>query len=193
LSLSFYAFFGIVAVLLLLFVWAVRKRARPHRPLPEVASLEECGHGHVAHLPQIRQALAQTDSLYLSRRVPAIVAKRVRRERRRVALAFLSAVRDDFQNLLRIAKIIARLSPEVVALHEFERIRLTIVFAWHYQMIRLQLRCGLLPIPQLDGLSSLVSALSVRMETAMNALGERAALASQMASSFDGRGSDVAQ
>jgi hypothetical protein len=192
LTLSSYLFFGLVGVLLLLFVWAARKKASKDSPLLEATALEECGRGHVAHLPQIRQALAETDSLYLSRRAPAIVAKRVRRERRRVALAFLSAVRDDFQNLLRMAKIVARLSPEVVALHEFERIRLTIVFAWHYQMIRLQLRCGLLPIPQLDGLSSLVSALSVRMETAMNALGERAALASQMASSFDRRGSDVA-
>ena len=191
-TLSSYLFFGLVGVLLLLFVWAARKKASKDSPLLEATALEECGRGHVAHLPQIRQALAETDSLYLSRRAPAIVAKRVRRERRRVALAFLSAVRDDFQNLLRMAKIVARLSPEVVALHEFERIRLTIVFAWHYQMIRLQLRCGLLPIPQLDGLSSLVSALSVRMETAMNALGERAALASQMASSFDRRGSDVA-
>jgi hypothetical protein len=192
LTLSSYLFFGLVGVLLLLFVWAARKRASKDSPLLEATALEECGRGHVAHLPQIRQALAETDSLYLSRRAPAIVAKRVRRERRRVALAFLSAVRDDFQNLLRMAKIVARLSPEVAALHEFERIRLTIVFAWHYQMIRLQLRCGLLPIPQLDGLSSLVSALSVRMETAMNALGERAALASQMASSFHGRGPDVA-
>ena len=191
-TLSSYLFFGLVGVLLLLFVWAARKKASKDSPLLEATALEECGRGHVAHLPQIRQALAETDSLYLSRRAPAIVAKRVRRERRRVALAFLSAVRDDFQNLLRMAKIVARLSPEVVALHEFERIRLTIVFAWHYQMIRLQLRCGLLPIPQLDGLSSLVSALSVRMETAMNALGERAALGSQMASSFDRRGSDVA-
>jgi hypothetical protein len=192
LTLSSYLFFGLVGVLLLLFVWAARKKASKDSPLLEATALEECGRGHVAHLPQIRQALAETDSLYLSRRAPAIVAKRVRRERRRVALAFLSAVRDDFQNLLRMAKIVARLSPEVVGLHEFERIRLTIVFAWHYQMIRLQLRCGLLPIPQLDGLSSLVSALSVRMETAMNALGERAALASQMASSFHGRGPDVA-
>ena len=59
-------------------------------------------------------------------------------------------------------------------------------------MVRLQLRAGLVPIPGLDGLSDLVSGLSVRMETAMNELAERAALASQMASSFHGRGSDVA-
>jgi hypothetical protein len=90
-----------------------------------------------------------------------------------------------------MAKIIARLSPEVVALHEFERVRLTVVFAWHYQMVRLQLRADLVPIPRLDGLSDLVSGLSVRMETAMKELGERAALAAELATSFDGRGADA--
>jgi hypothetical protein len=191
LSFSSYAFFGLVGILLLLFVWAARKRAREERPLPEARVLEECGSGDVAHLPQIRQALAKTDYRYLSQQAPAFVARRVRQERRRVALAYLSAVRDDFYSLLRMAKIIARLSPEVVALHELERVRLTVMFGWHYQMVRLQLRVGLMPIPRLDGLSDLVSSLSVRMETAMKELGERAALAAELATSFDGRGSDA--
>jgi hypothetical protein len=192
LSLSFYAFFGLVGILVLLFVWAARKRNRPGKKPPEPSFLEECGRRHVAHLPQIRQALVETDFLYVSEKAPAFVARRVRQERRRVALAYLSAVREDFQSLLRMATIIARLSPEVVALHEFERLRLTAMFAWHYQIVRLQLRAGLTPIPGLDGLTDLVSGLSVRMETAMNELGERAALAAGMASSLDGRGPNVA-
>jgi hypothetical protein len=51
---------------------------------------------------------------------------------------------------------------------------------------------GLAPIPRLDGLSDLVSGLSVRMETAMKKLGERAALAAELALSFDGRSTDIA-
>ena len=191
-SLSFYAFFGLVGILLLLFVWAARKNAGPGKTLPEARVLEECGRGHVGHLPQIRQALAEADSLYISEKASAFAVRRVRQERRRVALAYLSAVREDFESLLRMAKIIARLSPEVVALHEFERVRLTVAFAWHYQIVRLQLRAGLMPVPGMDGLSDLVSGLSVRMETAMNELGERAALAAEMASSLDGRGPRVA-
>jgi hypothetical protein len=191
LSLSFYAFFGLVGILVLLFVWAARKKDRPEKKLPEPRFLEECGLRHIAHLPQIRQALVETDYLYVSQKAPAFVARRVRQERRRVALAYLCAVREDFQSLLRMATIIARLSPEVVALHEFERLRLTVMFAWHYQIVRLQLRSGLMPIPGLDGLTDLVSGLSVRMETAMNELGERAALAAEMASSLDGRGPHV--
>jgi hypothetical protein len=190
LNLSLFLFGGLLAILLVALLWALRVPMRLREPDPHAALLEETGKRHVNFLPQIRQALAETDTLYLSRKAPALVVRRVRRERRRIALAYLSAVREDFQNLLRMAKIIARLSPEVVTLHEFERVRLTLVFVWHYQMVRLQLRAGLVPIPGLDGLSDLVSGLSVRMETAMNELGERAALASKMASSFDG--SDVA-
>jgi hypothetical protein len=190
LNLSLFLFGGLLVILLAALIWALRVPRRLRQPDPHAALLEETGKRHVNFLPQIRQALAETDYLYLSRKAPALVARRVRRERRRVALAYLSAVREDFHSLLRMAKIIARLSPEVVTLHEFERVRLTLLFAWHYQLVRLQLRVGLVPIPGLDGLSDLVSGLSVRMETAMNELGERAALASKMASSFDG--SDVA-
>jgi hypothetical protein len=103
----------------------------------------------------------------------------------------LSAVREDFQSLLRLAKVIAVLSPEVAALQEFERIRLTLKFAWRYQVIRMELRAGLAPIPRLDALTDFVSSLSVRMETAMTELGERAALAAELASSFHGSGRNV--
>jgi len=192
LNVTLFLFFGFVVVLLLLLFWALRGPRKLTKPEAGTHFLQETGKRHVDFLPQIRQALAENDSLYVFQNAPAFVARRVRRERRRIALAYLSAVREDFHNLLRMASLVARLSPEVVALHEFERIRLTVVFAWHYQMVHLQLRAGLIPILGLDGLSDLVSGLSVRMETAMNELGERAALAAEIASSFDGRGSDVA-
>ncbi len=86
-SLSFYAFFGLVAILLLLFVWAARKRARPEKTVPELRVLEESGRGHVAHLPQIRQALAETDSLYISGKASAFAVRRVALSDRSFAIA----------------------------------------------------------------------------------------------------------
>ena len=191
-NLSLYLFSGLLALLLILLVWALRGSRRLGMPEANLASLEETSKRHVDFLPQIRQALGETDALYLSRKAPAPVAGRVRRERRQVALAYLSAVRVEFHNLLRMASIIARLSPEVVALQEFERVHLTLMFSWRYQMVRWQLRAGLMPVMALDSLSELVSGLSVRMEIAMNKLGERAALATEIASSLQGGGSDVA-
>jgi hypothetical protein len=143
-------------------------------------------------LPQIRQALAKTDYDFLSEKASREVQRRVRRERRSVALAYLAAVRGDFQSLLQMAKVIAVLSPEVGAVHEVERLRLTAKFAWQYEAIRWKLMAGLTPVPQLDGLSDLVSGLSVRIETAMKELGERATAAAALASSIDRRGLDVA-
>src|SRR5882762_3775207 len=120
------------------------------------------------------------------------VRRRVHHERRRVARAYLAALRGDFQSLLRMAKVIAALSPEVAAVHEFERLRLTAKFAWQYEMIRWKLLAGFVKVPQMDGLSDLVSELSVRMEAAMKELGERAAAAAELASSIYRRGLDVA-
>src|SRR5260370_40005418 len=89
-------------------------------------------------------------------------------------MRYLAALRGDFQSLLRMARVIAALSPEVVAVQEFERLRLTGMFAWRYQLIRWRLWTGLAPMTQLDGLSNLVSGLSVRLEMAVKEIGGRA-------------------
>lgn len=111
----------------------------------------------------------------------------MRRERRRVALGYLSALRGEFDRLLRMARIIAALSPDVVAAQELERVRLTINFLWRYQILRLSVWAGYAPLPQMDSLSNLISGFSVRLEAAMRELGERAALVAEMMSPPDPR------
>ena len=186
-NLTLILFFGFVALLLLALGWALRK-PRNARNLPTDPDALEEGQRHVDYLPQIRQALAAADYDFLSRRASRGALQRVRRDRRGIALAYLSALRGDFQNLLCMASVIAVLSPEVAAAHEFERLRLTTKFAWQYQMIRWKLKAGFAPLPQLDGLSALVSGLGVRMEAALKELGERAALAAELTSSMNRRG-----
>jgi hypothetical protein len=59
-------------------------------------------------------------------------------------------------------------------------------------MIRIEFLFGFAPLPELGSLSDVVSRLSIRLETAMNNLGERAALAAKLASSLDdGHGLDT--
>jgi hypothetical protein len=191
LNLPLLLFFGFVVILLLVLVWALRRPHERRKLRGDPLSLDEDGRRHVTYLPQIRQALAKADFRFLKERASGEVQRRVRRERRNVALAYMAAVRGDFQSLLRMARVIAALSPEVAAVQEFERLRLTAKFAWQYQMIRWKLMAGLATLPQLDGLSNLVSGLSVRMEAAMKELGERAALATELASSMNRRGLDA--
>jgi hypothetical protein len=192
LSFFLYLFFGLVGLLFLLFAWSARNPTRPVTSAFGVDVLEEDEPGHLAYLPQIQQALAKTDYEFLAGRVPIRVQRRVRHERRGVALAYLSALRGDFQSLLRMARVIAVLSPEVAAVQEFERLRLSIKFAWQYEMLRMKLLAGFAAAPQLMSLSDLVSGLSARMESAMQELGERAALAKKLSSSLGRRGMGAA-
>ncbi len=191
-TLTLILFFGFVAILLLGLGWALWGPRERRKFQADPRSWEEHGQHHVTYLPQIRQALAKTDYEFLSKRASREVQRGVRHARRRVALAYLAALRGDFQSLLRMATVIAALSPEVAAVHEFERLRLTAKFAWQYEMIRWELSAGFATLPQLDSLSDLVSGLSVRMEAAMKELGERAAAAAELASSINRRGLDVA-
>jgi hypothetical protein len=188
LNLTLLFLFGIVATLLLLLAWALRGTEVLTKSGASSNGFEQSNRRHVNFLPQIRQALASADYEFLAGRGTHVLQRRVRRERRDVALAYLSALRQEFQGLLRMARIIAVLSPEIVAVQEFERLRLTVKFMWRYEMIRMTLRVGFAPLPPLDGLGYLISGLSVRLETAITELGERAALAAELASSSDRRG-----
>ena len=190
-SFTLILFFGFVIILLVVLGWALREPRKRRKLQPAPRSLEEDRQRHVTYLPQIRQTFAKMDYDFLANNAPRQVVQRVRRERRGVALAYLAALREDFQSLLRMARVIAVLSPELDAVHEFERLRLTAKFVWQYEMIRWKLLAGVAPVPQLNGLSDLVSGLSVRMEAAMKELGERAAVAAELASSMNRRGLDV--
>lgn len=179
--------FGLVGALLLLLAWALRGPGRQTKPGADSNEFQKEEGEPLNFLPQIRQALASADYEFLAERALGGVQRRVRRERRDVALAYLSALRKEFRSLLRMARIIAVLSPEIEAVQEFERLRLTVTFLWRYEMIRMKLLAGFTPLPQLESLSNLISGLSVRLEAAMKELGERAAFAAELVSPADRR------
>lgn len=177
---------AIVAVLLLLLFWALHG-SRRESPGPLSKGLKESGRSHVDFLPQLRQALKDEDDEFLARAGTGGLRGRVGRERRRVALSYLSGLRQDFEELMRIAKVIAALSPEVAVAQEFERLRLKVSFLWRYEIIRIGLQAGFTPLPQISDLSNLLSGFSVRVEEAMRELGERAADVAEMISAPDRR------
>lgn len=183
----FYLFIALIGFFVFLFVWSLRNPKRSLTRSPGKNFAENCGQSAVAHLPQIRQALARMDGEFVAEKVPRRVLRRMQKERRRVALDYLSALRMDFDGLLRTARVIAALSPEVAAVQELERLRLTVNFLWRYRLARMRVWTGFAPLPQIDGLSNLLSGFSVRLETIMKELGERAALVAEMASSPDRR------
>lgn len=182
-----------VIMLLVLLFWALRSPRRDDQASPAcLESIEETARPHATYFGVIRQAMSEEDFNFLAARGPLRLARRTHKERQRIAMLFLGDLRDDFQRLLRLARVIAMLSPEVAASHEFERLRLSIRFSWRYRMVWLGLYAGLLFLPQLSGLSVMVSELAFRMEVAMKELGDRAAVAAELASTLNRRGLDVA-
>src|SRR5262249_43265513 len=159
-----------------LLVWALRAPKKREQAFGSAISLlDEMGRRHAIYLPLIHQALSPADVRFLASHGSAILARRVRKERRRVILAYLGALRDDFTRLLRFAKAVSVMAPEVATAQEAERAWLNAQFVLRYHTMRVFLHAGLLPQRGLDSLSHMVSELAVRMETVINELGERAA------------------
>jgi len=181
----FYAFLGLTGLLLALLIWALRKPPQSAGVFRGVRLPEECGSRHTAYLPQIQQALAKEDYEYISQKGSRELMRRFRKERRRTALAYLAGLREDFENLLEVARMIAVLSPEVTALEEFEKLRLTWKFRRRFERVRLEIWLGQARLADMSSLTNVVSGLSVRMQKAIKELGERAALGSQLDSSLD--------
>ena len=186
-SLAFYVFLAILALLFVVFVWSLRNPKGHTVPSPSSAIPQDLQGSHVTHLPQIRRALAPADLEFASKRIPREALRRMQRERRNVALAYLSALQAELQRLLRTARIVAALSPAVAGGQELERVVLTWNFLWRYRVIRLSVWAGFTPLPQISDLSDLLSGYSVRLEETIRKLAERAAMVAEMVSSPDRR------
>jgi hypothetical protein len=185
--------FAAVAIFLLLICWVMRSPDR-HKPecSADTAVLDESGRRHATYLPVIQQAMAPNDVEFLATRAPNGLIRRTHRERRRIAKLYLADLRSDFDKLLQLARVIAVLSPQVAVSHEFDRLRLSLRFSWRYRLAVLGLYSAPRLLPQISNLSQMAGELAARMESAMQELGERAALAAKLGSSLDRRRLDVA-
>jgi hypothetical protein len=191
-SFTFLMLISFAVLVLLLLGWVLRDPRKHTGPDGDPESSEEFGQRHVGYFPQVRQALAAEDFAFLSSRGSPQLARRLRKERRKIALAYLASIRRDFLKLWRLARVIASMSPQVGVGQELARLRLGLIFSLRYEMIRVKFLFGFSPLPELGFLSDVVSRLSLRLETAMKNVGERAALAAKLGSSLDnGQGLDT--
>lgn len=171
-------FVGIGLLLLLAIAWLAFSETR------RKTKVVRNGHGgreglHISHLPQIKQALANSDLMYLKEQGHPGLAKRIRTERRRIALRYLACLRVEFERLLHLARMVAVMSPHVPVAQEIQGLRLNLEFSYRYYLIFFRLVSGIAPLEGIGNLSDMVSALTVRMETAMSELGEQAALGAE--------------
>jgi hypothetical protein len=167
--------------LLLLLWWSLARQRGAARVVP-IKDCLEIPKAHAVHFPQIRRALDKDDLVYLRERGSSKMSRKISRERARVVLMYLDELRKDLNQLLRLAKTIAVLSPKVAPTQEWERLRLTVWFSLQYEITRMRLLMGIVSVPQLSSVTDMVSGLALRLERAMTELGERAALGGGAAS-----------
>jgi hypothetical protein len=169
-------FIGTGLGLLALLLWlAVSRHSERHEPgVPLRIPLEDLVPRHALYISQVRNALSENDLVYLKRHISGRKLRKVRKERRVVARAFLAGLRDDFQRLERLAHIIAAFSPKVGYRQELGRVWLGLRFRVLYVLVWVRLSLGPLPDAPLEGLAGLVGSLSERLEAAMNVLAEGA-------------------
>jgi hypothetical protein len=179
----FLIMFGLFVVALLgLLVWSVSRRTEPRRSMPSQEKNLSLACKHISNLPQIRQALQPSDLTYLAHRMNGKVARTVKRERRRVASLYLESLREDFEQLIGAAQVVASLSPEVQAGQEWKRFRLALEFRFKYQLVRARFALGSPAFASLSNLSLLVSSLALEIEKAVGKISEAAALAANPSS-----------
>lgn len=168
------SFVILVGSLLALLAWTMRAPAEDS-PVQMKLVLGTGSPLHNAlYYPQVRQSLSEEDLKYLEGRGSRSLARRTRSERRRVAMEYVKAIHQDFRSLLQIARILALLSPKVVAGQEAERFRLAVEFELRYHWVRLMLSTGISPHGQLLQIVQTVGTLSTRLDAAIVEMGERA-------------------
>ena len=172
---TFYIFLALTTLLAVVFGWSLRALGKRSRTLIDPVELEDFPRQQVSYFVQIQQALKDRDLNYVRSRGLHKLARQVQAERREIALAYLAAVQQDFQKLLRLARVVAVLSPKVAALQEFERLRLVAEFTLRHRLAYLSLMFGRAALLPLANLCDVVSGLSVKVEGAVSILGRDAA------------------
>jgi hypothetical protein len=157
----------LVAGILALLLWSTSKKASERGPVrDEIENLCLAGK-HVINLPQIRQALEPADFEYLSGRSDAKMVRKIRKERRRIALKYLEGLREDFERLVDATQAVAALSPEVEAQEEWKRFRLSAEFRVKYRLVWAKFALGAPTFPGLEGIALMVSSLALDLERAV--------------------------
>lgn len=177
-SLPLILFITFALFLIVLLAWAVRPPKRISLSIDEVLNTL-CEKRHYARLPQILQCLRQDDTDFLSAGGHRALATRLRRERKRIALRYLTYLQDEYQLLLETSRVLAKIAPEISMMDEFQRLRLSLRFMLCCRYLRWRLRLGLQPWGAFGILSDMEGDMTLSLEAATAHIGERAALASE--------------
>ncbi|MGB7023479.1 MAG: hypothetical protein WBD73_06745 [Candidatus Acidiferrales bacterium] len=124
------------------------------------------------HFPQISQLLSQEDTQFMRERAPHHIQSKWRAERRRILKQYLNGLRQDFERLERLARLIAAFSPEIRKRQEWEWVWLALQFHFSYRMVTLKLAIGSFSPEGLAGLTEMIAGLTSELENRMALIAE---------------------
>jgi hypothetical protein len=171
------------AILLVgLLAWASRPPARGSRPTLDVFDAL-CQSRHSSRMPHILQALQPQDTEYLRSVGQAALMAIIRRQRRSIALNYLQQLQEEFEMLLEISRVLAVMSPEVIAMEEMERWKLSLAFAANCAFLKWKLRLGLQPFSGFTLLSNMATSFARHLEAATARIAEATVRSAQRSGS----------
>jgi hypothetical protein len=129
---------------------------------------------HYKYFPQVCRALSAEDAQFLNSRTQPEVRRLALRARRNVGLNFLTGLKEDYQKLDRLARVLASLAPSANQRREAHRIWLALQFGFRWRIVWLEIWSGAAPVSQLQSMAGLIGGLAAQLQTSMNALQESA-------------------
>lgn len=164
--------FAVAAVVLFVLLLLSAKRLQSHGSSEELLR-ELCN----LKLPAERQnsfaiasqALDISDRQFLESRVQPAVRERALRARRQYVLEYLTALRRDYRNLNRVARLLAGASHTASAGRELRRLRYALAFEISWLVAWVKVRSGAEPVRQMQSLASEIGALASKLELAIAA------------------------
>jgi hypothetical protein len=166
-------FIGLAVILVFLLAWAVRPLKKAPLSADDVFEALSAER-HYARLPQILQSLQVDDTEFIRERGQGALLERLRQERKRIALHYLSYLEEEYRILQECSRILATLAPELATKGEFDRFRQNLRFIWNCRYLRWRLRFGLQPWEVFGTLSDMAGTITLQLEATTARLGERA-------------------
>lgn len=174
--LIFFLLFAFAALAFLLYLFLRQQRPNSTGEFPQTFTVESFFDLNARHFAQIKQALSESDFRYLQTRGPASLARRLRHERREILVNYVCGLKEDFDNLLHLRQVLARLDAAVVRQHEPEVFRLRVAFYLLFALVQVKLALSWLtrvPAPtDLEPLVVVVNRMAQATEAALNGLAE---------------------
>lgn len=158
--------------LLIVLVWAGKPRRRAALSAEDTLAILS-GATHVSHLSPILQALRPEDAEFLERMGRPELAAQLVAQRKQVGLLYLQSLQNEFECLLAASRTLAVMSPQLMPMEEFERLKLSVRFELLCGYMRFRLKFGQSPQTEFSKLSEMAGRITTALERATGAAVER--------------------